>query len=385
MGAEKKKRNLTFTVFGAIGMILVMLGHMDYDVATIGGVFPYYSFQVLIFPFISGYFYKVEDETHIGRFIVRKAKHLLLPYFIWNILYGLIALLMRRAGFAIGEDFNLWNIFVAPFIGGHQFMYNATAWFVPALFLLEVINVCVRRLLALIHIRNEWVLFVMYLLVGCFAVFMAKRGSVYDYYKIPGRLMVMAPSLAMGRLYREKLERFDIMPSVILFPFLIIINIVLGMTHDGLAYSVVWVTGFANTVFTPYITAATGIWFWLRVSKLIARLLEGGMSTTRRFVEYMGSHTYDIMMHHLMIFMGVKAVFAAIADKCALCADFDFEAYRTDVYYTYIPDGCDGFKWVYLIIGVLGCMMIARCVDVCRDKIGKYVKTACAKSSGMSN
>ncbi len=44
-------------------------------------------------------------------------------------------------------DLSLWNLFVEPFITGHQFEYNLAAWFVPALFLVEMANVLLRRLL----------------------------------------------------------------------------------------------------------------------------------------------------------------------------------------------------------------------------------------------
>ena len=54
------KRNDTFVILSAIGIILIMLGHLDFPVLTMGGLFPYYSFHVMLFPFISGYFYKKE-------------------------------------------------------------------------------------------------------------------------------------------------------------------------------------------------------------------------------------------------------------------------------------------------------------------------------------
>lgn len=366
------KRNTTFTILSAIAMILVIMGHLGFDALTFCGLFPYYSYHVLIFVFVSGYFYKPENETQVAHYILHKVKMLLVPYFLWNLVYGLIAMALRNAGFQIGGEFTLWNLFVAPFIGGHQFMYNATAWFVPALFMLEVCNVVGRKLLSAIHIKNEWLIMALYLAVGCFAVFMAKRGSVYDYYKIPGRLMVMAPSLQLGRLYREKLEKVDLTPSIIYIPLLLVMNLVIGRTHGGLAYSVVWVTGFANTPLTPFITALTGIALWLRISKLLARLIskcsEGNV--VRRFVEYFGAHTYDVMMHQLIIFMAVKeVVFLMYKQGVALVSDFDVTMYMSDVYYSYVPGGIEAFKLVYVICAIAGSLAIGAAVR----RIGRLV------------
>ena len=54
-------------------------------------------------------------------------------------------------------DLSLWNLFVEPFITGHQFEYNLAAWFVPALFLVEMANVLLRRLLK--RVDSEYAVF----------------------------------------------------------------------------------------------------------------------------------------------------------------------------------------------------------------------------------
>lgn len=354
------ERNTKFTVLSMMGMILVILGHLDWDGLTFFGLFPYYSFHVLIFVFISGYFYKPESETNIAGYIGHKCKTLLVPYFIWNLVYGLIATILHEFGFSIGGQITLYNLFIAPFVGGHQFIYNAAAWFVPALFMLEVCNVLGRKLLGCLKIKNEWVIFALYLLVGCFAVFMAKRGSVYDYYKIPGRLMVMAPAFALGRVYREKLEKYDITPSYIYIPLLFVMNFILVKTHGGLAYSVVWVTGFANTFLTPFITMLTGIALWLRISRIIAGVIENKNGIAARFIRYFGNNTYSVMMHQLIIFMGVKEVFYLLYKAgSSIGAGFDEIMYHGDVYYTFVPYGIEAFKIVYAILAIALSLCIA--------------------------
>lgn len=352
-------RNTVFTTLSAIGMVLVILGHLNSNLLTIGGLFPYYSYHVMIFVFISGYFYKPENENRLLHYVAHKIKTLLLPYFMWNVIYGVIAVTLHKFGFCIGGEISLFNLFVAPFVGGHQFMYNAPAWFVPALFLLEICNAFGRRVLGIIKIKSEYIIFLLYILMGVFVVYMAKRGSVYAYYKIPGRIMLMAPCLQMGRLYKEKGEKYDIMPSIIYFPLLLLMNYIITKTHAGLAYGVVWVTSFANTVFTPFITAATGILLWLRVSKLCALWLDRhGDNILSRIVNYTGEHTYSLMLHHLIVFMGIKEVIYILYKfGVAFAKNFDAELYHSDIYYNYLPFGNEYFNILYLIV-IMGTILL---------------------------
>ena len=130
--------NRQFRVLSAFGIIFVVAGHLGYGVFDLGGLFPYYSFHVFIFLFVSGYFYKDEAEKNIGSYIWKKCRGLLLAYFLWNLFYGILAQVLHKAGFSLGESLSFRTLFLSPFIDGHQFLYNFSAWFVPALFLIEV-------------------------------------------------------------------------------------------------------------------------------------------------------------------------------------------------------------------------------------------------------
>lgn len=351
---EKAARNQTFNFLSAIGIILVILGHLNFGVLTVGELFPYYSFQIMIFLFISGYFYNPIDEKKIMVYIKRKALHLLLPYFIWNFIYGIIATLFHTLGFTIGDNISLYNLFIAPILGGHQFMYNATAWFVPALFLVELANIVGRKILSYLKIKNEAIILILYLLIGCLAVYLSQRGSVYDYYRLPARIMFLLPAFQFGRIYKAKLEERDTLRSVIYFPILIIVQLIIVMTHAGLGFSAVWVSSFANTPFTPYLTTITGIAFFLRISKLLSPVI--GKSN---FVQYLGANTYSVMMNHLFSFMILKSIFSLIHHITPYFHDFDQTAFLSDIYYIYLPGGFDQLKWVYLIIGIFIPLAIA--------------------------
>lgn len=196
------EENRQFRILSALGIIFVVAGHLGYHFLDVGGLFPYYSFHVYIFLFVSGYFYREQSEDDIFRYIYRKCITLMVPYFLWNLFYGILARLLHRAEFSLGESLSFKTLFLSPFIDGHQFLYNFSAWFIPALFLVEVINVVMRKVLGVLRLKNEWLI-----LAGC-----------------------------------------------------LILN---SVFCAGLAFGVVWVGSFANGPVVPYLTVMTGKCFFM--------------------------------------------------------------------------------------------------------------------------
>lgn len=349
------KENKEFRILSAIGMILVVAGHLGYGLFEIGDLFPYYSFHVFIFVFVSGYFYKPEKAQNAGSYILGKCLSLLLPYFIWNLIYGIFTQIMRGLGFFIGNEITLKTLFFSPFLDGHQFSYNYPAWFVPALFLVEAANVLLRKVLALIKLENEWLIFAGCLLAGIFTVFLAQGGHVWGYYAIAGRVLFLLPGFQMGRIYREKLEKYDTLSDGVYLFLVIIIQVLVNVLCKGLAFSAVWVNGFVNNPVIPYVTVCTGIAFWLRIAKIIGKLPYAADKLV-----YVGRNTYSVMLHHITAFMLPKGIFYLVSLLTPLCGEFDKELFLCDVNYVYLPGGAEAAKWIYLLVGIGVPLFIAK-------------------------
>lgn len=349
------KENRELRILSAIGIILVAAGHLGYNLFDIGGLFPYYSFHVFIFLFVSGYFYRKESQDHIISYLLGKCVTLLLPYFVWNLIYGILAMLLHKAGFTIGQNLSLYTLFLAPFDGGHQFMYQFPSWFVPVLFMIEAVNVCMRKALSLLKIRNDWIIFAGCLALGILTVWLAIGGHVWGIYKIPGRILFMLPGFQMGCIYKEKLEKYDTLPDGLYFLLVMGIQLLISIPCGGLAFSAVWVSSFANGPAVPYLTVMTGIAFWLRISRIIKDIpcLSGRLAT-------IGRNTYSIMMHHILAFFLVKAVFYLIHILTPLCAEFDTAMFLSEINYVYLPGGAEASKWIYLIAGIGIPLLIAK-------------------------
>lgn len=221
----------------------------------------------------------------------------------------------------------------------------------------------------MVRIKNEYVIMALYLIVGLAAVFLAKRGSVYDYYKLPARIMLLAPCFQFGHLYKEKLESKDTLPSPLYFGIILLLQLVITLTTYGqTAFSAVWVTGFAHSIFLPYITTFTGIAFWLRIAKELTPVLK-----ENHFVQYLGTHTFSVMMHHLLGFFLLNCAFLglmkiAVATTSSVLNEwfggFDMTLFTNDIYYVYLPNGMGEAKWLYLAVGLAVSLGIAKVTDI---------------------
>ena len=364
------EENRQFRILSALGIIFVVAGHLGYGVFDLGGVFPYYSFHVYIFLFVSGYFYKDEAEKNIGGYIWKKCRMLLVPYFLWNLFYGVLAQVLHGIGLSLGEVLSFRTLFLSPFIDGHQFLYNFSAWFVPALFLVEIINVLMRKILGVLRLKYEWLIFIVSLVVGMVTIQLAIGGHVWGIYKFPGRLLLMLPGFQMGKIYKEKIETYDTLPDGIYFLIVIGVQILISIFNAGLAFGVVWVTSFANGFAIPYLTVVTGIAFWLRIAKLISEMPVGSGKLVT-----VGRNTYSIMMHHVAVFMLIKGIFYLCSSLTPLCAEFDRELFFHDINYVYLAGGTEASKWIYLLSGIAVPLLINEMLGKVKIFVGKLIST----------
>lgn len=362
-----KKRNVTMDILTGFTIILVILGHIDWGILTVHGLFQYYSFHVLVFVFISGYFYKEEDENDLKSFLLRKAKNLLLPYFICQIPFAFISDFLSKRGFAFCKNISLHNFFVDPFLGGHAFGLNYAAWFVPALFIIQVVYIVTRRISRLLHINREWIIFLIWLALGMVTVYLAKGGHVWGYYKTPGRILFMMPAFCMGRMYKCYLEKKDTAPWYIYYPVVIAVQLVIYYISDGrLIYSAVWCTGFASYIFIPYISTITGIALWLRISREIGRF------KVSKILSVTGQNSFAVMMFHVSVIFCINLVTLAITGVIQPVNAFDMTSFMENVNYTYLVGGMKIWKAFYLLltvaIPVLASVMFKSVKSHIRDK-----------------
>lgn len=124
------ERNRTFDIMKGIGILSVILGHMD--VAPFWRTF-IFSFHMPLFFILAGYFYR--SHYTIAEEARKDAKRLLSPYaFTMSILFLYIVSihgLLLHDNYLQGGRFLLTLIFLS---GGYGALFAVPLWFLPALF-----------------------------------------------------------------------------------------------------------------------------------------------------------------------------------------------------------------------------------------------------------
>lgn len=345
------KKNTQFLILQSIGIILVVLGHK-------GGInlftewFPIYSFHMPLFIFISGYFYKASNSKNLKLFILNKAKRLLVPYFVWNLIYGIIFTSLTKMNVIDysghgARMLTLKTLFIDPWVDGHQFIFNLATWFVLTLFLVQLVYVLFRRACSYINFSNEYFIMTFFIIIGAISTFLANSGNIYGYKFTIIKVLFLIPFFQMGYLYKQKLESRDNLNNILYFIVLFSIQFLLIKKYIDLSFSVAWLNVFnKENILLPYISSVTGILFWLRISKILLKSFEGN-----KVVEFIGSHTWDIMTHHIFVFFILNLCILILSPVLEL-SGFNYELFKTDVWYTYMPINSPNITLFYSIAGV---------------------------------
>lgn len=126
----------------AFGILLVVLAHHENDIP--GGLLKYiYSFHIPLFFFISGFLHHPEKYRTAGSFIFRRLRTLILPYFALSLAsYALVVSFSAwQNGISTIEPAalgrSIWGILVSS--NGIIPLPNPPMWFIPCLFILEVL------------------------------------------------------------------------------------------------------------------------------------------------------------------------------------------------------------------------------------------------------
>lgn len=319
----------------ALAILLVVSGHLEFALIP---MFPPYSFQVILFFFISGILYK--EKYGFFEFIKKKFKTLLIPYFLYALFYLLITFLITPlTGKFWGAPVNLYNEFVLPFLTGHQLDLICPLWFVPCLF----ITLVLYKMLSYLKLEKG-VKFAFYLILALFAIKFEKFSD--NIYMLPFiRSLFSLFFIHLGVIYKDKIEnKINIFSPKIVY-FVIILQSVLWFFNKdytpidgiGLHYLLVW-GKFYNSLI-PLFTSLTGIYISLFIIEIIYPYLKNW-----GFLHKIGQNTYHIMANHLFVFNFFTYLFLYLKG-----IPFDVKN-NADIYWFYFPLKTTYFYFVFGII-----------------------------------
>jgi len=359
---------MVFRALYLMAIIFVVDGHTTLsDMFTMGGLFRYYSFHLMLFAFGAGYFFRMRES--LAEDICSRAKRLLLPLYGWNIVYGIGAACLRRfGGFEIGAPLSAYTLLLAPITDGEHFMWNLGSWFIFPLFAVQVIYSMIRRA-AKLWKNNEWITFAVSLVPGVIAVTLCGAGEAPDTPVFILRPLILLPGYAGGMLYRTELERRDHLPTVPYLLIIVILRALLCSRYDNLAYLLSNCTYFLCGPFGVYAGAALAIAFYLRLARLLAPYM-----AKSRLALAVSRHTFDIMMHHYMGFFALNCVFLVMNALGIWAKDFSVKSFRTMENYNYAPGGHTEFNVLYLLAGLLLPLAVAFVMDRIKAAAAKMIR-----------
>ena len=343
----KKEENRTFRVLYLLAIFFVVDGHipLEGELMNFGGLFRYYSFHMMLFAFGSGYFFDYGRSFKDA--VLRDCRHLLVPLYVYNLLYGLLAAILRKGlGMTLGEPLSLYTILAAPVLDGQHFAYNLGAWFIGALFLLKVIYRCLYSLLRRFPAPDLSV-FILSLLAGFAAVTLCRKGPVSGGFLPVCRALILLPGYSLGALYRERLEKLDRCPSVPYLTVLVLLRLIFTTAVPENAYLISNLSYFPCGPAALYLGSFLAIAFYLRIARILSPLLERS-----RILLFASRNTFDIMMHHGLGILLLNGIFLLLNRFHLGAAEFSVHQFRTAQGYVYAPHGAPEWAVLYVLAGV---------------------------------
>ena len=359
---SEKNIDYRFKILYAVAAAMVVCGHIPGGVISIiSDWFPYFGFSLALFVFGSGYFYKRSNEETTVRYILEKAYKLLIPMYVYTLIYGLIVQVSRLAGFGMGGDFNLYNNLIAPVTDGHQYIYNMGGWFVVPLFMVETYNVLVRKISKpLCGNISEWFYFFISVALGIVGNYLASIGFHTGWWLVLVRMLYFVPFYSLGILYRSILEKYDRkIPNFWYFSVVFALKLAVVCYCGKMPlYTPSRCNDFTEGAAMPIIVGVLGIALWMR----IVTILEPVIGKSRR-INAVADSTYSIMMNQFIGFMLIKAIYAQISRIYVGFADFDWTSYKTDIFWYYTPKGISYTAIIYVAAGLAFPVFIQKTID----------------------
>ncbi len=365
---ENRTIDYRFKILYAAAMLSVVCDHtMGGGLAFVSDWFLYGGLPLPLFVFCSGYFYKDSAEEHPGKYLLKKARTLLVPLYLYTFVYGLIVQLLRLKGFEMGEDLTLHNLLIAPLNDGHQFVYNMAGWFIAPLFMTEVWNLLVRKAVKLFcRTAPEAVFFAIGVISGLAGIQLAILGYHSGWWLALVRMLYFVPFYSLGVFYHRTLETYE---RNIPTAWVIGINFAAKLAiiwHCGknIRYTIAWCNDFTEGPVLPILLGFLGIALWIRIAALLEPVI--GRS---RWINLIADSTYSIMMNQFMGFMIVKTVFALLSKVHPAYADFNWTGYKTDIWWYYVPKGVLYTLIIYAFAGIAFPILVQKLIYTAKKKM----------------
>lgn len=205
--------------------------------------------------------------------------------------------------------------------------------------------------------------------MGVLTVYASGQGFLGNIPQPLCRIAYFMPFYILGMWYHNYLEKYiDRLSVAAVLSGCLIVALLLNAHFGRVVYAIPSSCDYPFGVVATYLSACIGILFWLTVSKALARMTEDV-----KILRFMGNHTWDIMFHQFMGILLVKVLFF-LCNRCfGSFADFDKNAFLSDIWYLYLPKQMAEFKALYVVGAIAFSVLVGKAVTLCKNKIMSYV------------
>ena len=358
------ERNIIFNLLYTMAIIMVIDDHMNTRIGLLSSVFPYNSFYMPLFVFISGYFYK---NRGIIDNIKHKTKKLLIPYLIWNVVAIIIAFLLDHI---LGIDWlkrmSLYDFFHTSFIIGPPTSLNGPSWFVIMLFWVQIVYNIIHSKIKTNKIIDV-IFTVFYMALGFASLQLCMKGynKVSDYALLGLKISFYIQFFHYGQMFKKYIEKRILKSNKIIIGGLcIFINVILLCIYGKKITFIA--TSNMNSFYywwLPLITSITGIIFYYLIMEYVSRKIKKSA-----IVDFISRNTFVILETHLL-FVNIPNIYVYLCkiNGSMKYSDFNIELFRKTAWLRY--------NYNTTLIGFFCGLIGSLCVAYFIEKIKERIKT----------
>ena len=317
-------------------------------------------YVIQIFVFCSGYFYR-DTEKGVFPFLKTKVRGLLLPYFLWNLVYGIICTILNHMGIiSYGYPLSFRTLFVTPWTHAAQFNLNVPAWFLPALFLASICFWILRRIFHPKTTAAEHILLIITFLISLLGLHLSRGQYHYGFSAPLIRTFVMLPYLQLGYVFRNYWQPwFTAKRSLTICIVLLLIQTSISVYTGGLSSKFVYGYFPDSPIFL-----LLGVFCAVLTVVLIAGIISGVLSRIT-VIRRLSESTMSIMMHHIFIMFLIQLIFYTIHLHTPL-AGFDSEAFQSSIW-SFYNFGLSTQTAQYIYIAI--CLIFPTLTRYCKETL----------------
>ncbi len=353
---------------------MVIDNHCGQKLAFMTSIFPYNSFYMPMFIFISGYFF-TRSNTLIERFS-KSLKRVLLPYLVWSVSGWLLAKYLCRFGlnwcYSVDAKAIISTLFLGPLTS-----INGPMWYAVMYFWLIVCYTVLERIFKIgDSVRKEILFQIVFLILGIVTIYgctkdvLSYNYSYFNYRLFLARLLFYIPFFHFGHIFHNYIEKYIQLKNVFWLGLAsLIINLFLVLIYGSANISFVSTSGMGSfkSIWLPYVTSLTGIMFWYSVMK--------GISDTWGrigIIDFVADNTFSIMAIHLL-FADIPGFFVYFETlKGKFYEGFDINAFIGSAWYRYYDNT---YLYYSLICAVVGSILCSFVVSVFIKRLKLFVNT----------